>query len=111
MTGDSPIESLRDADAAMLAAPGHATVSLQGEGVSIDGKFAAMPCGGLHALGKCVVYQTDADGWKITIALEQLRSGDFALEQADGDNQVIATVSGRAGKHFVRKPHWAARSR
>jgi hypothetical protein len=85
------------------AANGSARVVLTGEGIAVSGDFPASPCGGPYILGKGVVYQAEAEGWKITLATEERTAGDIALRQPDGDNQVIATVS-HGDRHFVRKP-------
>lgn len=103
-TTGSPVETPPPAEAARSPAQGSATVSLTGEGVDVAGEFAASQCAGMYILGKGVAYQTNADGWTITVATEERRAGDIALTRADGDNQVIATASGPGGQHFVRKP-------
>lgn len=97
------------ADAAAEPAPGPAAangsagIQLAGTAVAVSGEFAASLCGAHYILGEGVVYQADADGWKVTIATEKRTAGDIALTRPDGGNQVIATVS-KGDRHFVRKP-------
>jgi hypothetical protein len=89
--------------AAPIASAGIARVTLTGEGISVEGNFAAGLCGGPYMLGEGVAYQTQAGDWQITIASEERLSGNVALNDIDGSVRVVATANG-PGKQFVRGP-------
>lgn len=82
---------------------GSAEVSLVGEGVSITGSFPATLCGGAFMMGEGVSYQTQADGWQITVASERREAGEVPLNTPAGDINVVVAVNG-PDTQFVRGP-------
>lgn len=86
------------------ASTGTAQITLEGEGVSISGAYPAKLCGTAYVMGEGFAYQTQADGWQITIASEDRTAGDVPLNASDDQVNVAVTVNGPNNSHFVRGP-------
>lgn len=85
------------------SARGTATISLEGDGVSVAGDFPAARCGGPYIMGEGVAYQTQAGDWQITIAAEQRQSGNVPLNASEDQVNVVVTANG-PDRQFVRGP-------
>lgn len=70
---------------------------------TIRGDFPAALCGGPFVLGEGVAYQTQADGWRITVASEARQMGDVPLNTPAGEVSVVVTING-PGSQLVRGP-------
>lgn len=89
------------ATARPTAGSGTARVSFATDADSVGGDFATRLCGGPYMMGEGVAYQTEADGWQVTVATEAREAGQVPLNTPDGAANVIVTVNG-PGKQFVR---------
>jgi hypothetical protein len=98
---ETPAPAAESAPAA--AGAGTAQISLTGDGVSMSGEYPAILCGGPYFLGEGMSYQTQAEGWQITIASENREAGEVALNTPRGTVNVVVTVNG-PGMQFVRGP-------
>lgn len=99
----APPEMADAAGSAALPSAGMATVDLVAEGVAVQGEYPATLCAGPYLMGEGLAYQTTADGWEITVAVEgERRAGTLVVAPGSAEVGVVATVNG-PGRQFVRK--------
>ncbi|MDH5824864.1 hypothetical protein QFW77_17995 [Luteimonas sp. RD2P54] len=104
--GEVPVSrpAAQPATTAPPAAAGAAVarIGFSADGVELAGEYAPTLCGGPYLMGEGVAWQATAEGWQVTVALEERRSGTIDVVPGADEVGVVATVNG-PGRQYVRK--------